>query len=197
MKVWFWNKKRAPRDLRATINERLPETRKEQPPDTPKTPPISSKLYWEEVVPVLVRRWEQHCFCQNPHFLKLISFNFESYKIAPMRLIDSDHVISQIVLKRFEPVNGWSETKKGSLETQRTDRCPQCGTTFVTRYEQYSINMDRAYTMPEVPLETAAIGQYVAGYFYWANQQDDLQKITDFKLAESIEKFLELLTQST
>jgi hypothetical protein len=196
--MWFRrNKGGVVRDLRDMAYEPPPKPPEVAPPETSEKPPITSKQYHEQVVPEIVRRWEQHCFCKNPHFLKLISFNFENYKIAPMRLTDSDQIISALVLKRFDEVIGWSQTKRGSDDQQRTDRCPQCGITFITRYDQYSINMDRKYSIPEVPLETAAVGQYVAGFFYWAKQEEDLQKIADFKLAESVDAFVHLLTQST
>jgi hypothetical protein len=152
-------------------------------------PIVSRETFWDDVVPDLERRWERHCFCRNTHFLKLISFDFRTYNIAPTALLDSECLISRIIWGRFEPVRGWSPNAPGSW---RVDRCPQCGTEFRSHAEQFSINMDMSVATPLVPLEMAAVGQYAVGFQYFADRARELDKIDDFRRAATVEAFVAL-----
>jgi hypothetical protein len=154
-------------------------------------PPITTDVFNERVVPEILRRWDAHCYCRNANFLKLLSFNFQDYTRVPIALIDTELVISNLIFKRFEPVSGWKDSEGGA---DRVDRCPQCARLFRTRYDQYSINMDRHTTHPDQPLPAAAIGRYVAGFLYLSGHEAELQRLTDFQLAQSVEEFVDSIT---
>jgi hypothetical protein len=47
--------------------------------------------FQHRVLPALLAAWESACFCRCPDFLKLLSFNFEDYKIDPVALADSEN----------------------------------------------------------------------------------------------------------
>jgi hypothetical protein len=143
-------------------------------------------------VPELLRRWENRCFCRNGQFLKLISFNFENYGRSPMALMDTELVIVSLVIGRFERVQDWD------AGGERADRCPKCGEVFLTRYEQYSINMERQTSRPRNALPmAAAIGQYCVGFSYFAHSEHGLKKITDYRLVSSVEAFIDGITNAT
>ena len=193
--MWFSSKKGAARDLRDAIyNPCTTSSSTEPSPDLPKKSLITSKQFLDEIVPELMRRWEVHCFCKNPHFLKLVSFNFEDYDIAPAFLADTQLVIHHVALRYLTPTSEWTSSP-GTTDQKRTFCCPQCRTNFEVRSADYSINMDRTVMTPAIPLKKADVGQYVIGYVFFVGQEKGLDRITDFKLAESIEKFLEELTQ--
>jgi hypothetical protein len=145
----------------------------------------------ERVVPELLRRWDERCYCRNANFLKLLSFNFEDYTRVPMALLDTERVITNLIFKRFEPVSGWKDSAGGA---DRADRCPQCARLFRTRYDQYSINMDRHTTRPDQVLPVAVTGCYVAGFRYFSRHEVELQRITDFQPASSVEEFVDCMT---
>jgi hypothetical protein len=151
-------------------------------------PLIPPQEFNARVVPELLRRYDMRCFCRNPNFLKLVSFNFQDYNIAPMVLYDSEFVIYEVALKRFEPVREWGKNP------ERIDRCKQCGTEFRTCWDQYSINMDRTVMLPVEKLPMAATGLYVTGFRYFAKDEHELAKITDFEVAGSVEAFVEAIT---
>jgi hypothetical protein len=150
---------------------------------------VSSADFLDRVVPELLRRYDERCYCCNPSFLKLVSFDFRSYGIAPVSLVDAEHVIWALALRRFEPVSGWSATR------ERVDSCPQCGTRFRTRAEEYSINMQCAVMTPLEPLAAAQTGLYVSGYHYYTHAEQDLARITDFEPALSVESFVSAITR--
>jgi hypothetical protein len=152
---------------------------------------ITSEEFEKHVTPELLRRWEIHCYCRNQKFLKLISFDFHNYKAAPIALIDAELIINGIIFKRFEPVRGWITSEGGA---DRLDRCPQCGEIFKSRYDQYSINMDRTTTRPCSSLPVAQVGDYVAGFYYFTKYEDELQRIIDFQVANSVAEFIDSIT---
>ena len=139
--------------------------------------------FQERVLPELLRRWDSHCFCRNGNFLKLIAFDFRDYEIGPARLEDAEQIIGGLVFQRFEPLGDW--TGAG-----RTHRCPQCGQQFQSQYEQFSIDMDCTTTRAVNPLPMASVGRFLIGYQYFAGAEEEIAKIEDFRLAESVEKFI-------
>lgn len=154
-------------------------------------PLVDSKEFADKVLPEIIRRWEAHCFCENPQFLKLISFDFHDYHIAPTMLIDTDRVVGEIIMRRFRPVDDWMKGHEGST---RTFCCPQCSCQFKVWGEDYSIAMWVHKATPTKPIDVAEIGRFAAGYYIYSGQEHELSKITDFRPAESIETFLGDLT---
>jgi hypothetical protein len=143
------------------------------------TPP----QFQAQVLPELLRRWDSHCFCRNGNFLKLIAFDFRDYDIGPARLEDSEQIVAGLIFPRFEALGDWTEAG-------RTLRCPQCGAQFQSQYEQFSINMDCTTTRPVNPLPMAPVGRFLIGYQYFAGADEEIARISDFKLADSVEKFI-------
>ena len=150
-------------------------------------PLIPPQEFVARVVPELVRRYDAHCFCRNPNFLKLVSFNFQDYAIGPVQLYDTEIMIEQVARKRFESVKKWDGG-------EQIDRCRQCGTQFRTHWDQYSINMDRTVMLAVEKPPIAATGLYVTGFRYFAKDEHELAKITDFAVAESVDAFVEAIT---
>jgi hypothetical protein len=140
-----------------------------------------------DVMPELLRRWDKHCFCRNGNFLKLIGFDFRDYDIGPTRLEDSEQITAGLVFPRFEAVGEWTDAG-------RTLRCSQCGTQFQAQYEQFSINMDCTTTRPVAPMPLAPLGRFLIGYQYFAGAEDEIARIEDFRLADSVEKFIDDLS---
>lgn len=136
-----------------------------------------------QVLPALLRRWDSHCFCRNGNFLKLIAFDFRDYDIGPTRLEDSEQIVAGLVFPRFEALGDWTEAG-------RSLRCPQCGAQFQSQYEQFSINMDCTTTRAVNPLPMAPVGRFLIGYQYFAGAEEEIEKIGDFQLADSIEQFI-------
>ena len=150
-------------------------------------PLIPPQEFNARVVPELLRRYDAHCFCKNANFIKLVSFNFQDYGIGPVQLYDTELVIDQVARKRFESVKKWDGG-------EQIDRCKQCGTQFRTHWDQYSINMDRSVMLPVEKLPMAETGLYVTGFRYFAKDEHELAKITDFEVAKSVEAFAEAIT---
>ena len=150
-------------------------------------PLIPPQEFAARVVPELLRRYDAHCFCRNPNFLKLVSFNFQNYGIAPVQLYDTELMIEQVARKRFEPVKPWNGG-------EQIDRCRQCRTEFATHWDQYSIAMDRTTMSPVGKLPQAKTGLYVTGFRYFAKEEHELAKITDFEVAESVDAFVDAIT---
>jgi hypothetical protein len=152
-------------------------------------PLIPPQEFNARVVPELLRRYDAHCFCRNPNFLKLVSFNFQDYGIGPVQLYDTEIVVEQVARKRFESVKRWDGG-------EQIDRCTQCGTEFRTRWDQYSINMDRSVMWPVEKLPVAKTGLYVTGFRYFSQYENELAKIRDFEVAKSVDAFVDALTRA-
>ena len=151
---------------------------------------ISSKAFAEEVIPALVQKWEQKCFCSNPGFLKLISFDFKNYSqnsqpIAPAELTDSQQLWSVLVGK-YQPLGDWTESD-GQLH--RMYNCPQCGLPLRSHSQQYSIHMWPCTTLPTDARPLTATGLYVVGYHAFAGKFHP-NWIPDFRPAKSVEEFI-------
>jgi hypothetical protein len=159
--------------------------------DNPPKPLLTPNEFSERIVPELLRRWENHCFCRSPKFIKLVSFNFKDYGNSPMSLIDAELMIGNIIFKRFEPVSGWVDSAGGS---DRVDRCPQCAEIFQSRWDQYSISMDRTTARPRNPLPIAPIGDYTVAIHYFRGGEESLRQIKDFRVADSVEDFIAGIT---
>lgn len=148
-------------------------------------PPISPEVFRADVLPILVELWSRQCFCRSPGFLKLLSFDFHDYGHVPAELIDSELIWSAIVGKHFMPVADWSEVHG---EQHRHFRCPQCGAMWLTRSEQYSINMWPITAKPTQSGEIAATGLYLLGMRYFEGFA--AAAVSDFRLAESIDEYV-------
>lgn len=98
------------------------------------------------VLPTVLASWERGCFCRTPGFLKLVSFKFEDYGVAPMAVVDSEILIAEIIGKRF-PREG--QLTYGVAERVQAYRCPQCNARCQATYEDYSISMYRSFVLFE------------------------------------------------
>jgi hypothetical protein len=152
-------------------------------------PQLTPQAFAADVLPGLVERWQRRCFCSSPGFLKLLSFDFRDCGNTPAELIDSEMAWDAIVGKRFVPVGDWSEV---SGESQRTFRCPQCGSEMLTRSEQYSINMWPATSRPTDARVIAPTGLYLVGIRYL--QGFDPKSVHDFRLAGSVDEYIASIT---
>jgi hypothetical protein len=155
---------------------------------------ITPEEFVRDVVPELQRRWAERCYCANPAFVKLVSFDFRDYGVAPMQMADAEAVIRYVIFERFIPVRAWVDSDGGS---DRLDRCPQCASVFQSRFDQYSISMERTTSHPIEPRPKAAVGYFVVGFRYFAHSQDALARVTDFERASSVADFIERLSGGT
>jgi hypothetical protein len=152
-------------------------------------PQLSPQAFAADVLPLLTDCWKRRCFCINPGFLKLLSFDFRDYSNTPAELLDSNMVWSEIIGKHFEPAREWSEVDG---EPRRVFRCPQCGLEMLSRSQDYSINMWPTISRPVDERTVAVKGLYIVGIHYI--QGFDPHKVGDFELAESTEQFTASVT---
>ena len=153
------------------------------------TSQLSPQTFAADVLPMLIDCWQTRCFCSNPGFLKLLSFDFRNYSNTPAELFDSNMVWSAIVGKYFVPLGEWSEVDG---EPRRIFRCPQCGLEMLSHSQDYSINMWPTISRPTDERIVASKGLYVVGIHYF--QGFDPHKVTDFEFAESTEQFMAGIT---
>ena len=140
------------------------------------------------VLPTVLASWERGCFCRTPGFLKLVSFKFEDYGVAPMAVVDSEILIAEIIGKRF-PREG--QLTYGVAERVQAYRCPQCNARCQATYEDYSISMYRSFVLFENAPEKASTGIYLVG-LYGPNLVA-FPKVHDFRLAVDEAEFLSAL----
>jgi hypothetical protein len=152
-------------------------------------PPIDSDVFAKELLPALVDKWQQKCFCSSPGFLKVLSFDFQQYRCMPAELLDSELLWNAIVGEHFQRLGEWAYVDG---EQQCDFRCPQCGLELRTRSEQYSINMWPAKSRPTDARALADVGLYVIGFRSF--QGFPFKLIRDFRLAESCEEFVASIT---
>jgi len=151
----------------------------------------------ELVMPILEEKWLERCFCRNPGFLKLLSFDFEDYRspagrIAPVELLDSELIWSSIVGKRFLPRGEWSRVAD---REERVFQCPQCKSELRARSEQYSINMWPTSTRPVDDRLVSKVGVYIVGFHFFTGKFDPLW-ITDFRMAKGVDHFIDYITSA-
>jgi hypothetical protein len=161
------------------------------------------------VVPDVIASWERRCFCANPGFRKLLSFNFEDYNpklrepsslnwltigwlwfrtrrhIGPLALADSEILGTEIIIKRFTRLEGPPAHPRSS-EHFATYRCPRCAAICCGYSEQYSINMDRTYFLFDGAPSPAPSGVYLVGFYGY----DRGSRIPDFTLIADRAAFL-------
>lgn len=187
--MWFRQKRKTETgvDLRMTMVDL-----RDRPssPLAPK-PLMEARAYLETVLPEIVRRWETHCFCINPQFLKLASFDFRDYGIAPASLLDTECLVSRIILKKFSPQGPWTQEPDGG---HRRFCCPQCSKHFTVWAEEYSIAMSVLSAKPIEPAPRAVIGRYAGSYHYFTGNEHELSKIADYRPADSVARYLDELT---
>jgi len=145
-----------------------------------------------EVLPNILHAWELGCFCRNPQFRKLIASNFDDYEPrVPANLVDAEILIAELICKRFEHLGERDLLKRVGPQTWR---CPQCGLPFLMTYEDYSISMYRTIVRPLDSLPIAPVGFYLIGFRSFAEFK--LTRISDFRRAESVPRFIHDLTAS-
>ena len=143
----------------------------------------------ETVLPPLMAAWEQQCFCANPGFRKLLSFDFRQYEIGPVGLADAELLINAIIWERF---TRQGEPDSAAGEATQSYTCPQCGAVCTEVYSEFSINMHQStVTFHDAPAPECE-GLYLVGYFGF--RRDDFAKVNDFRQAASVEEFTQALT---
>jgi hypothetical protein len=140
----------------------------------------------------MLTAWESGCFCRSPGFLKLLSFNFEDYKIGPVGLADSEILIHEIIRGRF--TRDGEPSSDGMGTTQQSYLCPNCGARCRETYAEYSISMYRSFVLFENAPEMAATGVHLVGFYGF--QQSDFAKIHDFRPAADDAEFITAITGS-
>lgn len=196
--MWFWSKKTPAPDLVADLRTAWAADGRNEPSPAadpalapPGGPLVDGKTYYETVLPELLRRWETRCFCANPQFLKLASFDFRDYGISPTTLVDTEALVSQIVLKRFAAQGPWTKQSDGG---HRHFCCPHCGRDFDVWSEEYSIAMSVISAKPIEPIVRADIGRYATSYRYFAGLEREIAFVTDYRPADSVQKYLDDLS---
>lgn len=149
---------------------------------------MTPQEFHEQVLPLVVREWDAHCFCASPGFRKLVSFHFGDYGIGPAALADSEILIAELILARFLREG---EPRSRLAEVTLTCVCPQCRATCEVVWEQFSIHMDHSFVrFPDGPAP-AEVGFYLTGFLGF--QRDELQEIPDFVMTASPGEFLRQL----
>jgi hypothetical protein len=148
-------------------------------------PEMTPDEFSESVLPQIVTAWDDRCFCANPGFLKLVSFNFRDYDIGPTALADSEILIDAIIRQRFvrrhEP-----ESRHG--EVSQAYECPQCGATCTELYAEFSIRMRQSTATFDLTPVLARKGLYLVG-FYGFNGEE-FGKIHDFQRTSTPDDFI-------
>jgi len=159
------------------------------PPSGPTLPTFEQ--FQSDILPVIVHRWQQSCFCRNPQFCKLLSFNFEDYTRTPAALLDAESLIDHLIRKHFKSPDGPISTDGRIIQIWQ---CPQCDSAFRESYAEYSIAMSRAFLRPLNPeQQLAPTGHYLLGFH--AFRDFSPAQVHDFRPATSIESFLDALTR--
>lgn len=146
--------------------------------------------YRTSVLPQIISAWEQHCFCANPFFQKLLSFNFDDYGIGPIGLADTEILVSDLVMQRFDKDEQADEVNR---DMSLGYRCPQCHAKCIEVYREFSISMNVCYALFDEPRVLADKASYLIGFFGF--DLEDIGRIKDFQRTESVEGYLESLTK--
>lgn len=138
----------------------------------------------QDVLPRIVASWSQTCFCANPGFRKLLSFDFRDYDIGPTGLADSEILIDELIRKRFIQT---SDSESRPSHIIQAYQCPQCRATCRVMIEEFSISMYRSTVAFNGHPSRDGEGLYLVGFYGF--KRDDFEMIHDFRRAESIEPF--------
>jgi hypothetical protein len=139
------------------------------------------------LLPHILAAWEGHCFCANPAYQKLLSFNFDDYRIGPAALVDAEILIEELVRKKFDPRGQPTERRPDWIQTYA---CPKCGATCNVLYAEYSIHVSRSVVIHESQFQPASEGLYVLGFFGHVTLPE-LKRIKDFRFALTVEEFMD------
>lgn len=143
----------------------------------------------DSVLPSVVAAWGDRCFCGNPGFRKLISFDFRDYGIGPTALADAEILIEAIVRKRFTRQH---EPESHDGETLQVYSCPQCALSCTERYAEFSISMYQSTVSYDGHPALAARGLFLVGFYGFSRKQ--FEKIDDFEAAPTADEFIRRLT---
>lgn len=150
---------------------------------------MSPDEFHEQVIPQVVKKWDEHCFCANSGFRKLLSFNFRDYHICPTALIDSEMLIDAIIRQRFTKCN---EPQSHQGEITQAWICPQCNARCSELYAEFSISMyQSSVTFADGPSLTNS-GLYLVGFRGF--DINEMRSIADFQQAANPIEFIRQLT---
>jgi hypothetical protein len=147
---------------------------------------VTPKEFRAVLLPHILAAWEGHCFCANPAYQKLLSFNFHHYGIGPTALLDAEILIEELVRKKF---NLRGQPMKYEFDTIQTYACPRCGATCDVWDAEYSAYVSRSRVIYETRFLPAPIGLCVLGFFGHATPLE-LKRIKDFRFASTVEEFM-------
>jgi len=149
---------------------------------------MTPDAFYETVLPRIANAWDERCFCANPAFRKLLSFNFRDYNIGPVALMDSEILIDAIIRKRFTQ-NGEPKSYQGEITQVGT--CPQCNTTCTELYAEFSISMYQSSVRFADSQILAEKCLYTLGFRGF--EHSEFQKIHDFQKASTPDDFVHQL----
>lgn len=142
----------------------------------------------EIVLPQIVTAWNDNCFCANPIFQKLLSFNFRDYGIGPAALADSEILIDALIRQRFTQQH---EPKSHQGEITQVYKCSQCQATCTELYAEFSISMYQSMVTYDQNPTLAPSGLYLVGFYGF--KQNEFGKISDFQQASTPDDFIRQL----
>lgn len=147
--------------------------------------------FHEHVLPQVVNKWDEHCFCANPSFRKLLSFNFRDYDIGPTALIDSEMLIDAIIRQRFTKKD---EPTSHQGEITLVCNCPQCEAICTELYAEFSISMHQSSVTYTDGPALAKYGLYLVGFRGF--DINEMRSIPDFQQASTPDEFIRHLTHA-
>lgn len=145
---------------------------------------FSAEDFRQHILPKVLERWAQHCFCSNAGFVRMVSLD-----LGPTALADAQILIDELIRERF--------VQDGPLEYRNSEsiqqyRCPQCGSRCRVHWEQFSIHMDRSYIeWLSLPEPVGAKSFYLLGFYGYSLPR----RIDGFQKVDSPDEFIEELSR--
>lgn len=133
---------------------------------------MTPEAYQQEVLPKITSALKGTCICQHKNLRKIMSFNYEDYKMPAVGLADCEILIQALLRDADEAYEVVQDTEKD----QYGFRCNICHTFLAQHYDDYSIHMYRAYI--EWPEKDDRQGYYMTGFY--GLDVSGCEKVDDF-----------------
>lgn len=148
---------------------------------------MTPETFHKSVLPIVYGALSENCLCSHSGFRKLLSFNFADYGVSPMALFDSEIIIDCFLRHGLcRQIGDSNRTSDG--ESNQNYQCLRCGSTISEYYDEYSISMYRTYCRFDETVAPNDDGMYLVGVRCF--NLKDAEKIHDFKITDSISRFL-------
>lgn len=155
---------------------------REEEPRAPE-PHLDPARYRSEVLPRIVDGLRGRCLCTNEGLRKLVSFNFEDYRISPVGCADSEILIATLFQENGDVYE--SIVDQGMV----TLRCRICARELKVVWSDFSISMNRTYIYwPEKKPREALV---MIGFFGF--DLEKLRKVRDFRMTDDVTRYLQSL----